>query len=122
MSTPSLTATGYQERFLIVSGRKIKSIPSNRIAYFVADGRYVRLVTKNNEKHLLDYSLDAIGQRVDPQLFFRVNRQFIIGYDAIDEMILWSRSRIKIEMLPASENEIISSLNKTVEFRRWLDR
>lgn len=124
METPAVkeNKAGYQERIMVISGKKIKSIPILKVAYFVSEGRYIRMITKTNEKYLLDYSLDTINQRVNPILFFRVNRQFIISFDAIREMTIWSRSRIKIEMEPISESEIISSINKTAEFRKWLDR
>ncbi len=112
----------FQTRFLAVSGKKIKSVPVLQVAYFLAYGRYTQLVTKANEKYLLDHSLEHIMARVDPQLFFRVNRQFIVAFDSIVNMMAWSRSRIKIELAPTTELEVISSIDNTAEFRRWLDR
>lgn len=113
---------GFQERFLAVSGKKMKSIPVSQVAYFMTQGRYTQLVTKTNEKFLLDHSLENIINRVDPKLFFRINRQMIVGFDAIVHMIAWSRSRIKIELSPPAEIEVISSIDNTSEFRKWLDR
>lgn len=118
----SLERRGFQERFLAVSGKKMKSIPVLQVAYFMAQGRYTQLVTKANEKFLLDHSLEHIISRVDPKLFFRINRQMIVGFDAIVQMIAWSRSRIKIELAPAAETEVVSSIDNTAEFRKWLDR
>lgn len=112
----------FQERFLAVSGKKMKSIPVAQIAYFVAQGRYTQIVTRSNEKYLIDHSLERIIARVDPKFFFRVNRQIIVGFDAISHMIAWSRSRIKIELTPPAESEVVSSIDNTAEFRKWLDR
>ena len=114
--------SAHQERFMVVSGKKIKSIPVWNVAYFVSDGRYIRLVTKSNEKYLLDYSLETLSQKIDPEAFFRVNRQFIISFDAISEMTAWSRSRIKIELDPLTETEVITSIQNTAGFRKWLGR
>jgi DNA-binding LytR/AlgR family response regulator len=118
----TLKQKDFQRRFLAVNGKKIKSVPIAQVAYFLAQGRYTQLVTKANEKYLLDHSLENIIGRIDPQLFFRVNRQMIVGFDAITHMMAWSRSRIKIELMPAAEIEVISSIDNTAEFRRWLDR
>ncbi len=112
----------FQRRFLAISGKKIKSVPVSHVAYFLAHGRYTQLVTKANEKYLLDHSLEHITGRVDPLQFFRVNRQVIVGFDSIASMMAWSRSRIKIELLPACESDVISSIDNTAEFKRWLDR
>lgn len=112
----------YQERFMVVTGQKIKSILINEVAYFVSEGRYVKLITKSNEKYLLDQSLESLSHKVDPNLFFRVNRQVIVGFDAIQQMIVWSKSRIKLELKPAAELEVIVSIDNSGEFKRWLNR
>ena len=112
----------YQERFMVVSGQKIKSILIGDVAYFVSDGRYVKLITKTNEKYLLDQSLESVSHKVDPNLFFRVNRQVIVGFDAIQQMIVWSKSRIKLELKPAAESEVIVSIDNSGDFKRWLNR
>jgi two-component system, LytTR family, response regulator LytT len=112
----------YQERFMVVSGQKIKSILIHQVAYFLSEGRYVKLVTKTNEKYLLDQSLESLESKVDPHNFYRVNRQAIIGFDAIQQMIVWSKSRVKLELSPQAENDIIVSIDKSGEFKKWLNR
>lgn len=112
----------YQERFMVISGQKIKSILIGQVAYFVSEGRYVKLVTKTNEKYLLDQSLESISHKVDPNLFFRVNRQVIVGFDAIVQMVVWSKSRIKLELKPAAEVDVVVSIDNSGEFKRWLNR
>ena len=112
----------HQERFLVVSGKKIKSIPVRKVAYFVADGRYIKMVTKSNERYLLDYSLESVGKRINPEQFFRVNRQYLIGFESITDMTVWSRGRIKIELDPAFGTEVITSIQNTAAFKKWLDR
>lgn len=112
----------YQERFMVVSGQKIKSILIGQVAYFVSDGRYVKLVTKTNEKFLLDMSLESLVHKLDPNLFFRINRQFIVGFDSIQQMIVWSKSRIKLELKPTSETDVIVSIDNSGDFKKWLNR
>lgn len=112
----------YQERFMVVSGQKIKSILISDVAYFVSEGRYVKLITKSNEKFLLDQSLESVSHKIDPNLFFRVNRQVIVGFDAIQQMIVWSKSRIKLELKPAAEADVIVSIDNSGDFKRWLNR
>lgn len=112
----------YQERFMVVSGQKIKSIQIADVAYFVSEGRYVKLITKSNEKYLLDQSLESVSHKVDPNSFFRVNRQVIVGFDAIQQMVVWSKSRIKLELKPVAESEVIVSIDNSGDFKRWLNR
>ena len=107
---------------MVVSGQKIKSIQIADVAYFVSEGRYVKLITKSNEKYLLDQSLESVSHKVDPNSFFRVNRQVIVGFDAIQQMVVWSKSRIKLELKPVAESEVIVSIDNSGDFKRWLNR
>ena len=112
----------YQERFMVVSGQKIKSILIEQVAYFLSEGRYVKLVTKTNEKYLLDQSLESLENKLNPSCFYRVNRQAIVSFYCIQQMIIWSKSRVKLELNPASEFDIIVSIDKSGEFKKWLNR
>jgi two-component system response regulator LytT len=112
----------YQERFMVVSGQKIKSILISQVAYFVSEGRYVKLVTKTNEKYLLDQSLESLSHKLDPHDFFRINRQIIVGFDSIVQMIVWSKSRIKLELKPDAGFDAVVSIDNSGDFKRWLNR
>jgi DNA-binding LytR/AlgR family response regulator len=59
---------------------------------------------------------------VDPDRFFRINRQYIINFAAIEKIHILSKSRIKIESDPPCEETLLVSTAKTHAFRLWLDR
>ncbi|RIA08886.1 LytTR family two component transcriptional regulator [Flavobacteriaceae bacterium MAR_2010_72] len=112
----------YQERFMVVSGQKIKSILVDQVAYFLSEGRYVKLVTKTNERYLLDQSLENLDNKLDPDLFYRINRQIIVNFYSINQMIIWSKSRVKLELNPPAGFDVIVSIDKSGEFKKWLNR
>ncbi|TVZ57648.1 LytTR family two component transcriptional regulator [Flavobacteriaceae bacterium MAR_2010_105] len=112
----------YQERFMVVSGQKIKSILVDQVAYFLSEGRYVKLVTKSNERYLLDQSLENLDNKLDPDLFYRINRQIIVNFYSINQMIFWSKSRVKLELNPPPGFDVIVSIDKSGEFKKWLNR
>lgn len=112
----------YSERFMVVTGQKIKSIQTDEIAYFLSEGRYAKIVTKNNERYLYDQSLESIENSVNPSHFFRINRQFIVSIHSIHQMYVWTKSRVKLEIYPDPEREVIVSIDKSGEFKKWLDR
>lgn len=112
----------YQKRFIVHSGEKIISIQAVDIAYFFAQQRYVILFTKNNEQYVIDYTLDKLEQVLDPETFFRINRQFIISFDVIKSMAPYAKSRIKIEVDPPSKEDVIVSIDRSSRFKEWLNR
>ncbi|MCD4772605.1 MAG: LytTR family DNA-binding domain-containing protein [Bacteroidales bacterium] len=111
----------YQERFIVRYAQKIKSIKTDDIAYFYVNNENVFLCTKGNNNYSIDYSLEKLENIINPKNFFRVNRQFIVNISSIENMYSLSKSRIKIELKPKSDNEIIVSYNRMSDFRKWLN-
>jgi len=105
----------FQERFLVQIGTKIKSVPVAEVAYFMADGKYLMLYTHEGGGYILDQTMAALEERLDPQIFFRINRKFIVSFSAIKEMIRYSNNRIKIGLspLPPENIEALSLLPLT---------
>lgn len=112
----------YQKRFLVSAGDKIKSIAVEEVAYFFGRQKFVFLVTPDNRRHIIDYTLGALEELLDPDQFFRINRQFIISFPAITHMSAYSKGRVKIELSPPGEAEAIVSIEKAKRFREWLNR
>ena len=59
---------------------------------------------------------------LDPKYFFRINRQFIVNIDSIENMHIVSKSRIKLDLIPKPEEEVIVSVNHVSEFKLWLNK
>lgn len=112
----------YQQRFIVMVGEKIKSVRIEDIAYFFGQKKYVFLVTKDNRNYIVDYTLGKLEELLNPKDFFRINRQFIIKYDAIQNMYAYSKSRIRIELDPPAELEAIVSIDKSRVFKEWLNQ
>ncbi|MCD4747284.1 MAG: LytTR family DNA-binding domain-containing protein [Bacteroidales bacterium] len=111
----------YQERFIVRYGQKIKSIKADDIAYFYVNNENVFFCTKDNINYPIDFSLDKLENILDPKYFFRVNRQFIVNFSAIENMYPLSKSRIKIELKPQTDCETIVSYSRLSDFRKWLN-
>lgn len=111
----------YQKRFMVYAGSKLKSIKTEEIAYFYSVEKGTYLCTFSNVSYSLSFSLDRVEEMVDPDKFFRINRRFHIHIDAIDNIYTLSKSRIKVELKPKSDEETLVSFNKTHEFRNWLN-
>lgn len=111
-----------QERFLIQSGRRIKTVKIGEIAYFYSTGKDTFLCTWDNKNYSLDYSLEKLETIVDPDKFFQINRKFIVHLDSIKNMFVLSKSRLKLEIEPKPDEDTLVSFNKSAEFRKWLNK
>ena len=112
----------YKSRFFIKIGMKFKSIQVNEIYSFFVEERNTFLQTQKGKTYDLDYSLDQLQKIVDPAQFFRVNRNFLVNINCIDEIISYSTSRLKLKLKNETNGDVIVSRDKVSEFKRWMDR
>jgi two-component system LytT family response regulator len=114
-------ATVHKRRFMVKVGEHIRSITADQISLLYAEGRDVYLVTGQNKKFIIDYTLEALEDMLDPQIFFRINRTYIININAIKDVLIYSNSRLKITMIQEFDKEIIVSREKVSDFKTWFD-
>ena len=116
-----LTQRAWKTRFMVKLGEHIKSIVTDDIEFFYAEGRNVYLYTKQNRKFIIDYKLEELEDLLDPVQFFRVNRSFILNINAIDDVVVYSSSRLKITPHLTFDKEIIVSREKVNSFKDWFN-
>ena len=68
-------------------------------------------------------SLDKLEKILNPTLFFRVNRNYIINFNFIKEIITYSSNRLKLILSThPTAPDILVSRERVNQFKQWLDR
>jgi two-component system, LytTR family, response regulator len=114
-------AKSYKHRFMVKLGDHIKSITTDQISFFFADGRDVYLITNPYRKFIVDYTLEVLQDMLDPKIFHRINRSYIVNINAIQDVVVYSNSRLRITPIVKWETEMIVSREKVSEFKSWFD-
>ncbi len=117
---PLIESTQASKRFMIRLGQQIRLVDINEVAFFYTENKITFLVTRQGKRYPIDYFLDKVEEMADPQKFFRINRQFIIHIDAIEEMHAFSKSRFKIILNPPAKEDVVVSAVRSPHFRKWL--
>jgi two-component system LytT family response regulator len=112
--------TEYKKRFVVRYGEHIKTIDTEEVVYFYTEDKATFLCTKDGRRFVVDFNLDMLDSVLDPKLFFRINRQYIIGIHSIAEMFAYSKSRVLIKLNPPSKHETIVSTERSADFKHWL--
>jgi DNA-binding LytR/AlgR family response regulator len=113
----------YKTRFLIKTGTRYRSVPIIEISHFHICERSVFLNDINGKDYGIDYSLDHLQKVLDPERFFRINRDCIVNIDSISLMHSYSSSRLQLILKDKKENDIfVISRDKVADFKRWIDR
>lgn len=112
-----------KERFLIKIGEHYKSVQTATINCFYIKERCNFIHVDNGKNYPINYSLDRIEQLINSKTFFRINRNFIINFAAIRDIIAYSSNRLKIKLKDWTEQEdIIVSRERVSDFKEWMDR
>lgn len=109
-----------KQRFLIRAGNRLFSINVDDAAWFETRGRDIALRTFDGRDFYIDDTLNELERKLDPSAFFRVNRQRLVSFDAIEDIRI-DEGRYQIK-LAADPSPVMVSRDRVTHFRAWLDR
>ena len=121
-SIKQMISKPYKSRFMVRVGDRIKSVDVEDIRYFYSLQKGTYLHTIDNRNYVVDYILDALGELLDPSMFHRINRRYLITHKAITDVITLSGSKLKINLLHSDDAEIYISRERLATFKEWLDQ
>ena len=112
----------YKSRFMITIGTKIKSIETTEIAYFYSEEKLTFMVTKEGQNLPIDFSLDKLTSLVNPKDYFRISRQFLVGFHSIQNVHTYIKGKLKLDLQPKTKLEVMVSGDRMTDFKEWLGR
>jgi DNA-binding LytR/AlgR family response regulator len=112
----------YKQRFLIKSGQELKMIPRQTVQFFFSEDGLVFAQVDRQKKYILDYTLEQLEDLVPPSDFFRINRKMILQLPAIRKIHNYFNGRLKLDIEPAPEFDVIVSRDRVSNFKQWLDQ
>ncbi len=112
----------YKTRFMVKVGDRIKTVEVKEILYLFSLQKGTYLHTSGNRNYTIDFTLDRLGDMLDPERFFRINRKYIVCYEAISDLITLSGSKLKVNLVHSDDSEIYISRERLSAFKAWLDR
>lgn len=118
----NMLTDNYKQRFVVKVGEHIKSIAVSDILYFYSQEKATFMHTADDHNYVVDYSLDQIEQMLDPKIFFKINRKYLISLTSFDDIISYSNSRLKVELKHSTDMDAIVAREKVQKFKQWLDR
>lgn len=112
----------YKSRFLVKQGEKMLAIKSKDIVCFQSKHGIVHIVTSSDKSYLSDFTLDELGNQLDPIFFYRANRQFIVNIDFVNTVHRYFKGKLMVEMDHFDGDQIIVSTEKATSFKKWIDQ
>ena len=112
----------YKTRFMIKVGEHIRTVEIDQILFFFSQEKTTFCVTTDGRNFILDYTLEQLEEMTDPARFFRINRKYLIASNAIQDIITYTNSRLRLVIKNSTDNDIVVARERVQEFKDWLDR
>lgn len=113
--------TVYRSRFLVSYRDTYVMVTTGEVAYFNSENKITFLTTHTAKRYVVDQTLEELEQELNPTEFFRISRQFIISVKSIAKIHQSFNGKLKIDLNPATEDGILTSREKAVGLKNWLN-
>ncbi len=109
----------YKERFLTLHRNAMVPINESEIAYFHKQ-ELIHVHTISGEKYIAEHqTLDEIESLVNPAVFFRVNRQYLVHIQSVGK-IKTTHKGLTLELKANTPVEVDISREKAAAFKEWV--
>lgn len=112
----------YRERFLIPYRDGYKTVSVNDISYIFTENKIVRLFLHDGTSEAISVSMDDLEKQLNPEYFFRANRQYIVRMESIKYLGNYFGGKLILRLKGYSDVEIIISKDKAPLLKEWIDR
>lgn len=111
----------YKTALLVNFKEKIIPVQVKDIAYFYLDNTIVRIVTLTNQQYYLTSTLEELEKSIDPRVFYRTNRQFLINKSAVLNAERFFARKLVVKLVVDTPETLIVSKAKASEFLQWME-
>ncbi|MDT0643233.1 LytTR family DNA-binding domain-containing protein [Zunongwangia sp. F363] len=116
----NIPVSEYKKRFTVQVGQHLKLINVEDICCFFSENKTTYINTSDGRNYPIDNSLENLEQQLNPEKFFRISRQALVNVKAIDDIISYTNSRLKLKVQSFQEFPLIVSREKVKDFKNWL--
>jgi two-component system, LytTR family, response regulator len=110
----------YKERFMVHSGKSYIVVHHANVGYFIKD-TLIYLVTNDKQQFLTDFqTMEELEDLLNPKLFYRANRQYIVSAQAVDSFRSDIYSKMILQLKPPLNVSIDISREKAQAFKNWI--
>jgi two-component system response regulator LytT len=114
-------AKPYKKSFLVHFRDKLIPVETAKIARFYTAHEIVYTYTQDGNQYTIEFTMEQLEQQLEPGMFFRANRQFLVNRNAITEVDFYFNGRLSLKMKPEPPEKILISKARVPEFKKWMD-
>ncbi|WP_306350333.1 LytR/AlgR family response regulator transcription factor [Flavobacterium sp. '19STA2R22 D10 B1'] len=112
----------YRSRFLIPFRDGYKTVQVTDVDFIYSEFKITHVVIANGATDVISQTLEELEDQLDPAIFFRANRQYIVSLGSIHSITNAINGKLKIILKKRPKDYILISKVKASFFKKWLDQ
>ncbi|TAK65162.1 MAG: response regulator transcription factor [Bacteroidetes bacterium] len=112
----------YKSRIVVRKGIDYLSVGIDSIAYFYTEHKITFLIDKEGKRYIVDKPLSELEADLDPAQFYRLNRKFLASISSVQKFSSKEKGKLKVELSPLPNDEVIVSQENAGEFKQWVGK
>ena len=116
-----LRAPAGKKSFLVFKNNKYINILTENIAFFYINYDTTIIVTSDKQEYFVNHSLEQIQLMLPEKQFFRINRQYLVSFNAIKEAEHYFARKLLVSLTVPTKDKLIVSRERVSGFLHWLD-
>ncbi|GAA0886330.1 LytTR family DNA-binding domain-containing protein [Sphingobacterium siyangense subsp. cladoniae] len=113
-------AVRYRDKILIPYKDQLLPIGLKQVSFFYTTEKNAAIYLNDGQHYPYARTLDQTLSTLNPQDFYRANKQFIIARNAVQNITIWFDNRLCITLDVDTPERIYISKNKAAEFKEWI--
>lgn len=118
--SPKASAPEYNTTILVPVKDKLVPVNMSDVSCIYSTGHKTQIHLRAGRVMMYNKSLDSIITGLDPQKFYRANKQFIVARDAVKEIVIWFDNRLLVSVDVEIPEPLFVSKNKAADFKNWM--
>jgi two-component system response regulator LytT len=110
-----------KKSFLVFKNNKYKIIPTESIAFFYIKHESSVIACFDSQEYSVNYSLEHIQHLLSDHQFFRLNRQYLINFEAVKEVEHYFARKLLVKLINPGTEQLLVSKEKARSFLQWLE-
>ena len=116
-----LDGNSFRKQFLVKKQNALVPVKVEDISFFYSEDGLTMIQTRQN-KSIIDHTLDELEDLLNPDDFFRINRQQILSRSEISKIHPYFNHRLKIDLVKSYSHEFIVSRKRSKAFKNWMNK
>ena len=110
-----------KKSFLVFKNNKYINVLTKNIALFYVEYECSVIMCFDKQEYVVNHSLEQIQSALPEKQFFRLNRQYLVNFNAVKEVEHYFARKLLVNLVVPVKEKLLVSREKVTSFLHWLD-